>query len=71
MQDVNHLRNRVRHNRKAFQHFCSQVADKVREFVEKLIEKSRMFGKEKTAAVDVFKRSQMKTGSYFPIAELP
>lgn len=71
MQDVNHLRNRVKHVRKAFQHYCNQVAAKVREFVDQLIEKSMRFSKDKTAVVDVFKRSQMKAASYFPIAELP
>jgi hypothetical protein len=40
MQDVQHLCNRIRHVRKTFQHFCSQVAGKIREFVEQLADRT-------------------------------
>jgi hypothetical protein len=34
MQDVERLRNRIKHVRKTFQYFGNQVAGKIREFVE-------------------------------------
>lgn len=36
MQEVQHLRNRIRHVRKTFQHYCQQVASRIVEFVEGL-----------------------------------
>jgi hypothetical protein len=43
MQEVQHLRNRIRHVRKTFQHYCQQVATKIVEFVEGLANRTASF----------------------------
>ena len=82
MQDVEHLRNRIKNVRKTFLYFGNQVAGKIREFVEQLIDKSLNFGRAQSPpslqrsgipASDVFRRSDniAKVRSYDLIGQLP
>ena len=82
MQDVEHLRNRIKHVRKTFLYFGNQVAGKIREFVEQLIDRSLNFGRAQSPpslqrsgskASDVFRRSDniAKVRSYDLIGQLP
>jgi hypothetical protein len=78
MQDIEHLRNRIKHVRKTFQHFCSQVAAKVREFVDQLIDRTVSFSRPQSPpslihggkmASDVFRQSDNmgRLRSYNPV----
>ena len=51
MQEVQHLRNRIRHVRKTFQHYCQQVANKIVEFVEALADRTASFSSPNNSAL--------------------
>lgn len=80
MQDVEHLRNRIKHVRKTFQYFCNQVAGKIKEFIEQLIDKSVAFNRPQSPpslhrsgkmASDIFRQSDnmAKLRSYNDLPE--
>lgn len=43
MEDVTHLKDRIRHTRKSYQYFCSMVAAKIAQFVQEIVAKTRNF----------------------------
>ena len=83
MEDVNNLRNRVKHVRKSFQHFGNQVSTKIKEFVQDIVDKtlnfnraqspSNVLGKSSRQTSDVFRNtSQMKSfNEYYMPLDLP
>ena len=80
MQDVQHLASRITHVRKTFQFFCSQVAGKVREFVEQLAHRTLAFARPQSPpslaragrpAVQVFRPAENLSGMRAYPGELP
>lgn len=80
MEDVNNLRNRVKHVRKSFQHFGNQVSAKIKEFLQDIVDKTLNFNRAQSPSnilvktsrqtADVFRNtSQMKSFNeyYMPL----
>jgi hypothetical protein len=64
MEDVNHLRNRVKHIRKSFQHFGNQVSAKIKEFLQDMIDKTLSFGRAQSPSHTLGKTNRQSSDMF-------